>query len=246
MSATAYQARMSGPTLLEKGRDNVITLPVYKDGALVAPTAVAVSVWTAGGVSVVAAASGSVVGSIATYTVPAASTSALPYGADWRIEWSLTLATVAEVFQTDAALVRNAIRCPVTDLDLYAREPSLNPASAAPIHTLSNFQGFIDDAWKTLLNRLLADGQYPWKMPSAAVVREAALALTLHRVFMAFTTGLNESYGKSADVYRREYESAYNTIRYTQVSDLDNPSASGNKTSARPVYFLGEPKRRAF
>lgn len=246
MSATAYQARMSGPTLIEKGRDTVITLPVYKDGALVAPTAVVVSIWTAAGASVVAAASGSVVGSIATYTVPAASTSALTYGADWRIEWTLTLATVAEVFQTDAALVRNPIRCPVTDLDLYAREPSLNPSGSAPIHTLSNFQAFIDDAWKTLLNRLLSDGQYPWKMPSAAVVREAALALTLHRVFMAFTTGLNESYGKSAEVYRKEYEAAYNSIRYTQVSDPDAPSPNGQKQSARPVYFLGEPKRRAF
>ena len=63
MSATAYQARMSGPTLIEKGRDTVITLPVYKDGALVVPSAVVVSVWTAAGASVVAAASGSVVGS---------------------------------------------------------------------------------------------------------------------------------------------------------------------------------------
>jgi hypothetical protein len=246
MSATAYQARMSGPTLLEKGRDTVISLPVYKDGALVTPSAVVVSVWSAANALVVAAASGSVVGSIATYTVPAASTFALAYGADWRIEWTLTLAGVVEVVQTDAALVRNPIRCPVTDLDLYAREPSLNPSGSAPIHSLSNFQAFIDDAWKTLLNRLLADGQYPWKMPSAAVVREAALALTLHRVFMAFTTGLNESYGKSADVYRRDYEAAYNAIRYTEVIDPDSPSPTGNKVAARPVYFLGEPKRRAF
>ena len=246
MSATLYTARLTGPTLIEKGRDTVITCPVYRDNALVVPSAVTVSIWTAAGASVVAAATGTVSGSIATYTVAAASTSGLAYGADWRIEWSLTLSSVVEVFQTDAALVRNAIRCPITDVDLYAREPSLNPSGTSPIHTLSNFQAFLDDAWKTLLNRLLTDGQYPWKMPSAAVVREAALALTLHRVFMAFTTGLNESYGKSADVYRREYEMAYNGIRYTQVNDPDSPSPNGQKVAARPVDVLGEPKRRGF
>ena len=77
MSATLYTARLTGPTLLEKGRDTVITCPVYRDNALVVPSAVAVSIWTAAGVSVVAAAAGTVTGSIATYTVAAASTSGL-------------------------------------------------------------------------------------------------------------------------------------------------------------------------
>jgi len=246
MSSTAYQARFAGPTLIEKGRDTVITCPVYLSGALVAPSAVAVSIWTAGSASVVAAATGSVAGSIASYTVPAATTSSLSYGADWRIEWSLTLSGVVEVIQTDAALVRNAIRCPITDADLYAREPALDPAGSAPIHSLSNFQTFLDDAWKTLLNRLLTDGQYPWKMPSAAVLRETMLALTLHRVYQSFTTGLNEAYGKTAEGYRRDYHEAYRTIRYSEVIDPDNPSASAQKVAAMPVFFLGQPKRRAF
>jgi hypothetical protein len=246
MSSTAYQARFAGPTLIEKGRDTVITCPVYLSGALVAPSVVVVSIWTAASAPVVVAASGSVVGSIATYTVAAATTSGLSYGADWRIEWTLTLSGVAEVIQTDAALVRNAIRNPVTDLDLYAREPALNPSGSAPIHSLSNFQTFLDDAWKTLLNRLLSDGQYPWKMPSAAVVREAMLALTLHRVYQSFTTGLNEAYGKTAEGYKRDYHEAYRTIRYTEVIDPDQPSATSQKVAAMPVFFLGQPKSRAF
>ncbi len=127
MSATLYTARLTGPTLLEKGRDTVITCPVYRDNALVAPSAVAVSIWTAAGAPVVAAAAGTVSGSIATYTVAAASTSGLAYGADWRIEWSLTLAGVVEVIQTDAALVRNAIRSPIADTDLFSREPLAEP-----------------------------------------------------------------------------------------------------------------------
>lgn len=246
MSSTAYQARFAGPTLIEKGRDTVITCPVYLSGALVAPTVVTVSVWTAANALVVAAASGSVVGSIATYTVPATSTSGLSYGADWRIEWTLTLSGVAETIQTDAALVRNAIFCPITDTDLYAREPALNPAGSAPIHSLSNFQTFIDDAWKTLVNRLLTDGQYPWKMPSAAVLRETMLALTLHRVYQSFTTGLNDAYGKTADAYRRDYHEAYRTIRYSEVIDPDAPAKTSQKVAALPVFFLGQPKRRAF
>jgi hypothetical protein len=246
VSSTAYQVRFAGPTLIEKGRDTVITCPVYLSGALVAPSVVVVSIWTAASAPVVAAASGSVVGSVATYTVPAASTSGLPYGADWRIEWTLTLSSVVEVIQTDAALVRNAIRNPITDVDLYAREPALDPNGSAPIHSLSNFQTVLDDAWKTLLNRLLTDGQYPWKMPSAAVLRETMLALTLHRVYQSFTTGLNDAYGKTADAYRRDYHEAYRSIRYSEVIDPDQPSVTSQKVAAMPVFFLGQPKRRAF
>lgn len=246
MSSTPYTARFTGPTLIEKGRDTVITCPVYRDGALVVPTLVAVSIWTAAGASVVAAAAGTVSGSIATYTVAAASTSALAYGADWRVEWSLTLDSVVEVIQTDAALVRNQIRCPIGDSDLYSREPSLNPNGAAPIHSLSTLQPFVDDAWITLMQRLLSDGQYPWKMPSAAVVREAMLCLTLSRVFMAFTTGLNESYGKSAEAYGKQYHEAYRTIRYTEVSNPDDPSPSGQRSAVIPNFYLGQPKRRTF
>ena len=246
MSATLYTARLTGPTLLEKGRDTVITCPVYRDNALVVPSAVAVSIWTAAGASVVAAAAGTVSGSIATYTVAAASTSGLAYGADWRVEWSLTLAGVVEVIQTDAALVRNAIRSPIADTDLFSREPSLNPNGGAPIHSLTTLQPFIDDAWVTLIQRLLSDGQYPWKMPSAAVLREAMLCLTLSRIFMAFTTGLNESYGKSAEAYGKQYHEAYRTIRYTEVRDPDQPSPSGQRTSVIPSFYLGQPKRRSF
>ena len=70
-----YTARLVGPTLIERGRDTPIACPVYRDGALVAPSVGTVSIFDSAGVSVVSAAPAPVRGSIAGYTVAAATTS---------------------------------------------------------------------------------------------------------------------------------------------------------------------------
>ena len=65
MAATLYSARLIGPEIIEAGMNNVVTCPVYRDGALVAPTVYTLTVWNSANV-IVAQPTVSVVSSVAT------------------------------------------------------------------------------------------------------------------------------------------------------------------------------------
>jgi hypothetical protein len=50
VAATLYSARLIGPEIIEAGMDNVVTCPVYRDGALVVPTVYTLTVWNSANV----------------------------------------------------------------------------------------------------------------------------------------------------------------------------------------------------
>lgn len=237
-----YSARLVGPTLIERGRDTPIACPVYRDGALVAPSVGTVSIFDSAGVSVVSAAPAPVSGSIAGYTVAAATTSARALSADWRIEWSLTIAGQVRLFTSESALVARRLYPAITDADLYARHRALSPSSTSPLTSLSTFQGFIDDAWTTLVNRILADGTYPQRIPSPAALRETHLLLTLGRVFGDLASAAPDQYQTMADSYRRQYADAYREMRFTVIEDGDGSQGNG-RHAAQPITMLAARRR---
>ena len=67
-----YSARIAYPSLLVRGVDTPVALPIYRDGALVAPDSGTYKLLGFGGATVLSHAV-SVVASVASYTIPAAS-----------------------------------------------------------------------------------------------------------------------------------------------------------------------------
>lgn len=240
---TLYTARFVGPTLIEQGRDTPIACPVYRDGALVAPTGGTVSIFDASGVALVSAASVVISGSVAGYTVAAGTTSGRSKGPDWRVEWSLTVASQSRLFSNEAALVSRRIYPVITDLDIYARHRALNPSSGSPLTSLTTYQAFIDDAWITLLNRILADGTYPQKVPTPAALRETHLTLTLSRIFADLASASPDQYAAMAESYRRQYADEYRGMRFVTVEEGE--SAGGNvRRAADPIVLLAPRRQR--
>lgn len=240
---TLYTARFVGPTLIEQGRDTPITCPVYRDGALVAPTGGTVSIFDASGVALVSAASVVISGSVAGYTVAAGTTSGRSKGPDWRVEWSLTVASQSRLFSNEAALVSRRLYPAITDADIYARHRALSPSSGSPLTSLTTYQAFIDDAWITLLNRILADGTYPQKMPAAAPLRETHLTLTLSRIFADLASASPDQYAAMAESYRRQYADEYSKIRFVTIDEGEG--AAGNvRKAADPIVLLAPRRQR--
>ena len=243
-TTSSLSARFLGPDMLERGRANALSCPLWQDGALVAPTEAGstVTIWDGSGTVIVDAAAVTVTADIAAYSyTPAAS---IAYSEGWRVEWSLVISGAPQVFRNDAALVRVVIYCPIADADLFRRVSSLNPAGDHPISSLTDFQDFIDEAHTTIQNRLISAGNRPNLISSPSALREAYLTLALALIMEDFQTRLNDTYTERATEYRRQYERAWGILRFSYAPDDESTtSASLRRRSASPAVWLTSRRR---
>ena len=234
---TLYSAQFRSPELLERGRDNAITCPVYRLGALVAPTSGTVSVYRADQTAVVNAQAVTISGSIARYTVPSASLASLQYEEGWLVEWSLAMPDgVTHTFRRDGALVRRRLYPVVSDADLLRRHSDLTQLRAPSV---SSYQDYIDEAWAVIENRLITTGKRPWLVMSASAFRDAHMALTLHLVWLDYATSAGDSsrYQQLADHYGRGYEEAWSRLTFA-YDETDENKVSERRTGGAPTLWL--------
>jgi len=242
---TTYSARVAYPSLLVLAKDTRVQLPVYHDGALVAPASGTYQLLAIGGASVVSAAV-SIVSSVATYTIPAASlASTLPLGEGYIEVWLLSFAGESAVreFRRTAALAKCPLFPVVTDLDLIAEYDAL---ADQRVGRMLNFQGPIDQAWKQVITRLIQEGRLPYMVRTPDALREAHLHLSLVKLFQSF--GLNADGNHWRELAKEEmgrYEKAWSaaSVQLDQDQDglVDNPLA---RASSSGVVSLngGQPR----
>jgi hypothetical protein len=239
---TTYQARLLLPDLIEKGRNNTLTCPVYKDGALAEPSAGTVSVFNASNEAVVSGQTATISGQIATYALSSASLSSRDYGEGWRVEWALTMPdTVTHTFRNDAALVRARLYPVVTDLDLYRLHPDLNPSDGASVVASgTNYQSWIEESWITLQLRLINAGNRPNLVMSPSAFREYHLFATLELIARHFSTSTGQGkWAALAESYSTRAERAWDALNFTYDADDDGQADSNRRRSARSATFLG-------
>lgn len=241
-TTTFTAARFLAPDYLVRGRDCAISCPLWRDGALVAPTqsGSTVSIYDASNALIVSAAAVTVTGSIATYTVSASSIpTSLTLGMGWRVEWSLIVSGTTAVYRNSAGLIRSPLAPMITDADLFRRESGLNPAGAAAISSLTDFQDHLDEAWVSLTGRLSSKGSLPHLIMEPTALREPMMFLALHLIFEDFRTRLNETWAEKAKDYHAKYEKAWSELTFEYDTGDSGRSAGGRKRSASPSVWLG-------
>lgn len=232
-------ARLLTPDYLIRGQENDISCPLWQDGQLVAPTQTGstVAVYDASNTAVVNATI-VVTGSAATYTIPAGTLPAsLALGMGWRVEWSLVVNGRTTVYRNAAGLVRSQLAPVVTDQDLFRRESGLNPAGAAPISTVEDFQDYIDEAWVTLHGKLTGKGSLPHLIMEPTALREPHLMLTLHLIFEDFRTRLNETWAEKAKDYGARFEQAWQELRFEYDTTSSGQSDGRRKRAASATVW---------
>ena len=242
---TQYAARVAYPSLLVLGRDTKVQLPVYYQGALVAPTSGTYQLQAIGGALAVNAAV-SITSNVATYTIPAATlASTLPLGEGYAEVWLLQFSGEAALreFRRTAVLAKCPIFPVITDLDLIAEYDAL---ADQQVGRMANFQGPIDQAWKQVISRLIQEGRLPYMVRTPDALREAHLHLSLSKLFQSF--GLNADGARwleRSDTELGRYEKAWGSasVQLDQDQDgiVDNPLA---RASATGVVTLngGQPR----
>lgn len=236
MARTLLTARHELPDLIERGRSAVLRCPVYRAGALVAPTGGTVTIYDGAGTEVTSAPV-TVSGSIATHTITAELTASLSLAEGWRVRWSLSFPDDgAYIFENEAMLVRVAPSPVVTEADLYRRCSSLDPSGAAPITSLDDYAPYIDEAWVILSQRLLGEGRRPWLILSPSSLRDSHVLLALALIFEDLMTRLNVAFGEQAAMYRRQYEEAWGRVRFSY--DEDQIGRSDTKRGGQSSVWL--------
>ena len=232
---TLYTARFQLPELLERGRANLIKCPIYRSGALVAPSSATVSVYDAAGTALVSAAAATITGSVAQYSVPSAVLASSSYGEGWRVEWLATMPDgTVRTYDVEALLVRRALFPVVSEVDLYRVSSALDPAGAACIHSEASFANKLDEAWIQIQGRLLSQGRRPNLVLSPQALRDPHLYLSLALIYEDFSTRLNAAYAATAAGYRAEYESTLARTRFL-YDDEDDNGRSGSRARRGPA-----------
>jgi hypothetical protein len=235
---TLYTARLGYETL-QRGRDNTIRCRVYRAGALVAPASGTVSVYDQANTAVVSAAAVTITGSVAEYTVPAATLAGYELSDGWRVEWALTISGVVCNFRTAASLVYRQLYPVVTELDLYRKESSLNPAGSAPITSAADFADKLDEAWADMTDMMLATGRLPWLCLEPSSLRRPHQLLTLALIFEDLSSRLDPAYVDKASRYRAEFREAWAQTAFLETTTDGQANTQRRRAARDSVVWLG-------
>lgn len=233
-----YTPRFVGSEHLVRGRDNRITCPVYRAGALVAVTAVGSSaaVYRADG-TLVGTFSVTVLSSIPGATIPSATLASEQYSSAWRIEWSLVMPDgIPHVFKRMAVLGRSALYPVVTDADLLRRHSDLADQRPA---SMTSFQDYLDEAWAEVVHKIRQKGSLPHLVSDPEDLRYVLMYETLAGIYLdwSLAPGSDSKWAAMAVHYQGKAKEAWGTL--SLQFDMNEDGAADEVRSASPVTFLG-------
>jgi hypothetical protein len=234
---TIYAARFSGPETLVKGRANLVTCPLYRDGAVVAPASSGstLTVLRPDGTALVDAQAVTVTGSVAQYSIGSSVLAAEPYREGYSVEWSLVVAGTTHRFRRSGAVCRSQLYPVVTDLDLIRRHSDL--ASQRPA-SLGSYQAQLDEAWADLTDDLRLQGNLPHRILSSEDLRRVHMFRALVIIFRDFRVGGQEA--KWADL-QAEYEDlarkAFDGLSVVYDRDEDGTGGEVRRPAHATTFF---------
>tara|TARA_R110000822_G_scaffold41703_14_gene113501 strand:+ start:865 stop:1590 length:726 start_codon:yes stop_codon:yes gene_type:complete len=241
MSNTLYSARFQGPTLIERGKDQTVSVDVEINGAPVTLTSGAMTVYKPGGSTLVDGVAGTVAGGVFTSaTIGAALTADEGLGQGWLIKMDLVIAGASYTFFNDSILAAARLYPPISQTDLISRH-----SEALSLSSTANLQHYITEAWRDITISLYTDGIPYWKWRTPSALRAVHLSRSLELMFLDYATLMqgNDRYLQLASKYRQDYVAEYTQLRSTIDVGEDN-NLDADKTSGAAVIMLQTGRRR--
>lgn len=235
-----YAADRGTAYFLGLGTTQLLQCPVRHgiDGSLVAPSSGTITVEMPDGSALVTAAIISVVSSVASYDLATLSTHT--EGEGWTIIWSLVFSDGNTYqFRYEAFACENPPYCPLTVADLWGREPESRHRipqqwrATADGGDNSGLQPFVDAAHYALLDKLIADGNRPWRIRNVHGAKEWCLSLALMRYCNSQATTADSIWRAKAVDYSHAHREAAGSLRFQYDSD---PATT--RRAAAPVTRL--------
>lgn len=239
---TSYTARTTFREEVERGSENTLSCPMWRDGAVVAPSAGTATLYDDSDNEVAQVVVGvdaefTIASSIATwvYTAPAS----LDLGENYRIEWALTMDGVVHTVRNEAAVVRRRLYCPVADADITEARTHLDLSSNNRVlNGVASLQVYIDRAWTWTLGRLYEEGNRPNLILRASALRETTLQRAYYEIYSDLGVR-NAAFIELADrAERRAYEAMARVRLVYSVDDEANPDGTNRRPAVQGTVWL--------
>lgn len=240
LAEVVYSARFRTSETIERGRTQILSCPTSRAGATATPTSGTISIYRPDGTALVSAQAVTIPGGgVAQYSLPGASTTSEALGEGWLIEWSLVMPdTVTHTFRQDGAIVRRVLQIAISQDDLIQRHSDL----PSILGSATSYQPYIDEAWWTIQNRLIAAGRRPYLVMQPSAFRDCHLMLALHLIWLDFSTSVGDSgrYQALASHYLTAYEQAWGQLRFSyDEMDENRVDVSKRKGASSQVWTNG-------
>ena len=223
---TLYTFRRPYTAVYVRGRANTATLPVYRDGALVAPSSGTYTLLDPSDTAIVSAAAVTISGSIAQYGLTSGhlpSTGSAPalLSPAYLETWSLVLpdGTTRE-WSTEVIVARRHLYPVVSDVDLQALYPDVVTALAQGVSTA---QGPLDEAWRQIIGELIAHGRWPHRVMNPDALRAPHMHLALAIIFgaAASRSASRGNYLELASHHQDQASASMDRVRLALDNDED-------------------------
>jgi len=238
LAEVVYSARFRSTETIERGRTQVLSCPTMRAGATATPSGGTFTLYRPDQTQLVAPSAVTIAGGIATYSLAGGVTTAELLSEGFLVEWALAMPDgTVQTFRNDAAVCRRTLFPVISDTDLLMRHSDLS----ALLGGAASYQAYIDEAFFTICNRLIAQGRRPCLVIQPSALREAHLMLTLHLIFLDFQTSAGDSgrWQALASYYGTAYESAWGQIRFVYDEADENLVDVSKKKAATSVVWTG-------
>jgi len=225
--------RFQLPRLIEQGKAQTLSLPVFDGLAQVTPSLGVYTLFDRGGLQVFTAP----VTNLGSNDVAlvAGDTSALVRGEAWQEEWELTIDGVVETFHREAALVGRVVYPTITDVDLERIHPGL---SAYLPTTQTSWQEQREEAFSQLQARLLGKGNRPNLIVSSWALRNVHLYWSAFLIAELLRVTSSGRWGQLAADWGARVEAEWGALSF-QYDDDDDGVPDGDD-SAVPTLLLAD------
>lgn len=246
MSSTLYTARWSGPTLIEQGKDQTVSVSVERSGSATTLTSGTLTVYLPSGEKMVDAVAGTVAaGTFTSATISAATTSAQTLGPRYLIQVDLVISGSTYSFYNDAVLCLARLYPPIGQTDLVQRHSEAANLLGSAVTSL---QQYVDQAWSDVTNRLYLDGVPFWKWRTPSALRPCLFDRSLELLFWDYSTLLNtnDRYAAFAQRYSELYERDYERLKSTIDVNEDNQLQTEMTTGSAVIMLQSGARRGRF
>lgn len=243
--STPYAARIRTVEVLERNKNQITSLSIYRDNALVVPTSATYTLVDPTGEKIVDAETASVaVDGVISYTHTSSQLStSRSLGEGYIQEWSATIDSVVHTFRRMCSLVLRRLYAVVSDIDLVAVYTDLEELRPSAI---TSYQKYIDDAWYQIIRKIRQRGSFEYLVLSSESLYEAHRHLALYLIFRDFHSSLGASSGRYYDLaleHMKMYEIEFKSINWLYDQNHDNKAETPNKRTAQQpiIYTTGRP-----
>lgn len=245
-SSAIFAPQIKIPELLERGKSQTSTLPIYQAGQLISPTEVRYTLLAPNGSKVVDNQLGTYPGNIPEYIHSGDILGdTLNFGEGYLQEWNITIGGAVYTFRRATAIVKRRLYPVVSDGDLTATYSQL--ADIRPSN-LTSYDTYINEAWYTIIQRLRNEGGgLEYLVISAEAFRSAHQNLALYYIFRDFHSSLGQSNGRYLDLaneHFKMYNHEWKLINFVYDFDHDGQADQpNNRIAKQPVIYLTSPGR---